>query len=312
MGPLSSNTLSLYARTLGLMATLMWQNYVAFCVLLLVFAQQTLKRTEHDWAIRKHKRVLVVTAHPDDEAMFFVPLISSLTRKNYYAGKLFKTARVRQNVNKEVFVLCLSTGDYEGQNAGGVRVKELHKSCEGLGVPRERVTVVDCKELRDGPHQAWDKCVVAEQVAKAILDNKIDCVVTFDSLGVSKHVNHRDTYLGVRHLLSASFHASSTSTVSKYSSRHTKCSCGKHAAVQSIAQAKASYRLESVSITRKYTSLFDLISTVVSGKELFVSLNPLQSYRAMQAHASQFVWYRKLFVVFSRYSFFNTIVQEAF
>jgi N-acetylglucosaminylphosphatidylinositol deacetylase len=58
--------------------------------------------------------------------------------------------------------------------------------------------------------------------------------------------------------------------------------------------------------------LFDLISTVVSGKELFVSLNPLQSYRAMQAHASQFVWYRKLFVVFSRYSFFNTIVQEAF
>ena len=41
------------------------------------------------------KRVLLVTAHPDDECMFFGPTIAHLIREGH-----------------EVFILCLSTGRY--------------------------------------------------------------------------------------------------------------------------------------------------------------------------------------------------------
>ena len=36
-------------------------------------------------------------------------------------------------------------------------------------------------------------------------------------------------------------------------------------------------------------------------------LAPGVNHAAMSAHASQFVWYRRLFVLFSRYSYFNTL-----
>jgi len=35
--------------------------------------------------------------------------------------------------------------------------------------------------------------------------------------------------------------------------------------------------------------------------------DPWLAYKMMAAHASQFVWYRRLFVIFSRYSYINTL-----
>jgi N-acetylglucosaminylphosphatidylinositol deacetylase len=40
---------------------------------------------------------------------------------------------------------------------------------------------------------------------------------------------------------------------------------------------------------------------------MLAASNPLVLMRAMAMHASQFVWYRRLFVVFSRYSYTNTL-----
>jgi N-acetylglucosaminylphosphatidylinositol deacetylase len=53
-----------------------------------------------------------VIAHPDDEAMFFVPSILQLGAYN------------------SIHVLCLSNGNYAG--LGAIREKELVKSCEVL------------------------------------------------------------------------------------------------------------------------------------------------------------------------------------
>ena len=47
-----------------------------------------------DKATDNIKRVLVITAHPDDECMFFGPVIKKLTQKK----------------DCKVFLLCLSTG----------------------------------------------------------------------------------------------------------------------------------------------------------------------------------------------------------
>ncbi len=35
--------------------------------------------------------------------------------------------------------------------------------------------------------------------------------------------------------------------------------------------------------------------------------NPCRTYRAILAHISQFVWYRRLFILFSRYTYLNTL-----
>lgn len=75
--------------------------------------------------------VVLVIAHPDDEAMFFGPTITSLT------------------VNKrDVHILCLSTGNYDG--LGHVRTKELIQSCATMGIDRSNVTVLDERCVSQG------------------------------------------------------------------------------------------------------------------------------------------------------------------
>ena len=65
-------------------------------------------------------RVLLVTAHPDDECMFFAPTIRNILKQN---GSLE--------------LLCLSTGD--GAGKGRIRVEELHKSCRVLGISKVNI-----------------------------------------------------------------------------------------------------------------------------------------------------------------------------
>ncbi len=68
--------------------------------------------------------MLLVTAHPDDETMFFAPTVLNLTKKK----------------DSEVFLLCLSRGDTN--KLKGVRKRELYKACEVLGIPEGNITVL--------------------------------------------------------------------------------------------------------------------------------------------------------------------------
>ena len=75
-------------------------------------------------------RVLLVISHPDDESMFFVPTINSLIRCE----------------DVEVFVLCLSTGNFDGM--GMQRQLEMDDAVEFLGIEIDNVTIVDSPELQ--------------------------------------------------------------------------------------------------------------------------------------------------------------------
>lgn len=72
-------------------------------------------------AVAKHidnegqRRILLLTAHPDDECMFFAPTILQLVASS-----------------SDVYSLCLSTGDSDG--LGEIREKELAGSLDILGV----------------------------------------------------------------------------------------------------------------------------------------------------------------------------------
>ena len=76
---------------------------------------------------RNKRTYLLVIAHPDDEAMFFVPTIQAL-----------------QSFGHEICVLCLSTGNYD--NIGGIRRKEFEKVMSELSITSSEI--IDSKHLQ--------------------------------------------------------------------------------------------------------------------------------------------------------------------
>ncbi|CAG2120508.1 unnamed protein product, partial [Medioppia subpectinata] len=117
--------------------------------------------------------VLILTAHPDDETMFFGPTIISEVM-----------------ANRKVYVLCLSKGDYYG--IGGRRVRELEECCRVLNVTA--VEVVDDNRLKDTPSEWWDQSVIAKYVDQFVAKHSIDRIISFDDYGISGHSNHRALY----------------------------------------------------------------------------------------------------------------------
>ena len=73
----------------------------------------------------KSQNILLVTAHPDDEAMFFAPTILSLSRKPSLG----------------LFFLCLSYGNADG--LGVIRKPELSNSLDILGIHPDKRWIFD-------------------------------------------------------------------------------------------------------------------------------------------------------------------------
>ncbi|XP_028937715.1 N-acetylglucosaminyl-phosphatidylinositol de-N-acetylase isoform X2 [Ornithorhynchus anatinus] len=191
-------------------------------------------------------RTLLLTAHPDDEAMFFAPTVLGLARQR-----------------RRVSLLCLSAGNY--YNQGEIRKKELLQSCDVLGISPSDVTVIDhryrCfrqtegqseniafawwrrRDLPDNPAVQWDIQLVASILLQLIEADRIDLVVTFDAGGVSGHANHISLYSALRYL-------------------HTE---GK------LPRGCRILTLESVNVVRKYISFLDLPFTWLQTQDvLFV------------------------------------------
>lgn len=72
---------------------------------------------------------------------------------------------------------------------------------------------------------------------------------------------------------------------------------------------------ETTSLFRKYLGPLDIILSSIMGnnKNLHVlrtgQNGPRLAWNALQRHESQFVWYRKLFIVTSRYVYTNTLIE---
>lgn len=111
------------------------------------------------------KNVLLLTAHPDDECMFFSPTILNL----------IPIAKVQ--------VLCMSEGNDEG-----VRQKELESSCKVLGI--SKCESVNHELLQDGMSTNWDLDTIIGLTKAYVEKEGIDSIMTFDGYGVSGHVNH--------------------------------------------------------------------------------------------------------------------------
>ncbi|XP_072099017.1 N-acetylglucosaminyl-phosphatidylinositol de-N-acetylase isoform X5 [Mobula birostris] len=137
---------------------------------------------EDQAAQRRGTATLLVTAHPDDECMFFAPAVLRLAARGPF------------------YLLCLSTGNF--YNQGEVRKKELLQSCVVLGIPSSCVTILDHRELPDNPGVQWDLELIASLILRHIKMHEINLVMTFDKDGVSGHANHTSVYYAVRRLCS--------------------------------------------------------------------------------------------------------------
>ncbi|ORX90931.1 LmbE-like protein [Basidiobolus meristosporus CBS 931.73] len=218
------------------------------------------------------KKVLLVTAHPDDECMFFGPALLKL------------------QASTEVHVLCLSKGNHD--KLGEIREKELVKSCVALGVKPENVHSLDHPELPDHPTKIWHAAVVAKTVEDYVTKNNINMLLTFDTYGISGHTNHIATYFGIRHMLASS---------AKYNFDNLP-----------------TYTLTTVPLVRKYITFIDILFSISSLFQetdgipqtlAFVSSpkEVMTSRKAMTCHRSQLVWFRQLYIIFSRYMFVNVL-----
>ncbi|KAK5119110.1 hypothetical protein LTR62_000321 [Meristemomyces frigidus] len=245
-----------------------------------------------------NKRICLLIAHPDDEAMFFAPTLLYLTRPE---------------LGNQVLVLCLSSGDADG--LGHIRKGELAKSAVLLGVKTtEHVVVIEDEKLPDSMTASWDPKLIstiltryfAPKVAttpstSAPLAN-IDVLVTFDSTGVSGHPNHISLYQGATTFL--------------------RTLMARHAGWQPPIRL---YTLTSVNVVRKYSSILDTMSTVITflwryrdkgefPTPLLMVSGPSgvrRAQRAMtEAHRSQMRWFRWGWIGISRYLVVNDLKRE--
>jgi N-acetylglucosaminylphosphatidylinositol deacetylase len=90
---------------------------------------------------KRNSTLLLVIAHPDDEVMFFSPLL---------------------NFTNSIHILCLSDGNDEG--LGTLRREELFKCGEFFSVKKENITIVRHPQLVDGMRTNWPSEIVSEIV----------------------------------------------------------------------------------------------------------------------------------------------------
>jgi N-acetylglucosaminylphosphatidylinositol deacetylase len=125
------------------------------------------------------KEVLLLTAHPDDEVMFFTPTLRAL---------LAQGIKIR--------LLCLSNGNFDG--LGRIREVELKNVCKTLAIELE---ITDDDKLKDDIRHKWDSELVATKLTEYMnkdsnLD-KIGTIITFDEYGITNHPNHISCYDGL-------------------------------------------------------------------------------------------------------------------
>ncbi|KAF8075094.1 LmbE-like protein [Lyophyllum atratum] len=247
--------------------------------------------------VSSHANVLLLTAHPDDECMFFAPTIQALTRTNAH-----------------IYSLCLSVGDADG--LGPIRKEELGRSLDVLGVPADRRWVVDHPDLQDNFTAHWDPETIASVIQPYVTSNNISTILTFDAGGISGHPNHKSLPEGAAHLL---IHRGRN--LIRLFTLVTRPILPKYTGILAPLSSKLSLYQHRIPpfLNAEFNQIFRAIhlafsfnpKTKTAPQRVVISGIPeyLTALRAMCAHASQLVWFRWLYVIFSRYMWVNEWVE---
>ncbi|BGP50133.1 hypothetical protein JCM10450v2_006044 [Rhodotorula kratochvilovae] len=220
-------------------------------------------------------RRLVRTVFPRALLLLAAAAVLLITIKDRYAPSLVPPElRAARSV-----IWVTAHRNHEG--LGETRREELGVSCEALGIARGRCVALDVPTLPDDPNVWWETQAVEQAVREYVREWDVAAVISFDEYGVSGHANHRALSAALSDISRADptfppvYAVASTSLLAKYTS----------------------------ALLLPFTLLQRLLSTSPADSALFIS--SLSQYRATRrsfdAHQSQAVWFRSLFVSFSRY-----------
>ncbi|VDM95159.1 unnamed protein product [Thelazia callipaeda] len=177
-----------------------------------------------------------------------------------------------------VYLLCISMGNSAG--LGVKRKYELARAFTIHGLSLDNLTVLNYDTLQDGFVQ-WPKEELARVILRHMQVLDIDLVITFDENGVSAHPNHIGCFRALQYLYTNGL----------------------------VPAGVQVFVLESVPVWRKYSIILDVVISSFYSTFLYIS-SPflyITSWRAMCAHRSQLVWFRYLYMFFSRYVLINTL-----
>ncbi len=276
---------------------------------------------------------LLVIAHPDDESMFFLPTLYNI---------IYGRDSYTQDAPIDYHILCFSNGNYDG--LGVERARELEHAAMVVS-PMIKVTVLDDPQLQDGPDESWSEAAI-ENAMVDFFEQRINndvcssrstsicntsggtmrniILFTFDEGGVSGHVNHIDTNNGLKQFY--------------YKFHDMKQASGHGNRIDLLSQTMNLQLLTLRTIynpMKKYFPIFEVLSMlwrfICSSRSyaekrghqkhifddqnapiLFHMFRPKMVWNAMSAHYTQFVWYRRLFVIFSIYSYTNILNHVTF
>lgn len=216
------------------------------------------------------KDILLLISHPDDESMFFGPTLTRLA--------------LSPNVT-DFKILSLSNGNADG--LGERRTLELYNATKYWNFTEDHVIVLNDPKLQDNINKTWDAQYAATVLEEYAKDT--DIVITFDKEGISSHPNHVSCY---------------------------------HAALlwkeKSLAKQREVWALETVPVYRKYLlyvdALFAFFTRDPENQNKVLFLNDQYAYErlkiALGKHISQMVWFRQLYMMFSRYMLANELIKQ--
>ncbi|KAJ3535016.1 hypothetical protein NMY22_g6675 [Coprinellus aureogranulatus] len=266
------------------------------------------------------ERYLLLTAHPDDEAMFFAPTILGL------AGRT-PDAEVRANPFEQVvlsartpsssplYSLCLSLGNADG--LGGTRRDELFRSLDVLGVDADKRWIVDHPDLQDNITALWDPVVIADVIKPYVVQHGITTILTFDSKGISDHPNHKALPLGVKHLfstltdkprlftlISLPIYNKFTGFFGAFLGKFDLCASKVLVYYDGLINRGLEHAQIIAPGSAPNVPEHFFMPVFVSGVKGYAT-----AFKAMLAHKSQLVWFRWLYLLFSRYMWINEWVE---
>ena len=234
--------------------------------------------------------LLLVTAHPDDEVMFFSPLLEAACVAGW---------RMR--------VFCLTDGGSEGGDSGSVRRGELHAAAALFGF---EAAVASLPGVRDGMREVWDIDAAASAIKTEMASSRIAAVFTFDSIGVTGHPNHVSTREVVLRALRGSVGRAGDvvpvfELVSEpFPRRFLGPFCGvrKRAAAKDglpVRRGGAGMGAEAAMMMMNWPA-GDEDDLIVRARGLFPCM---RAHAGMMMHKSQYLWWRLLWVIFSTYTY---------